>query len=145
MIYIFAVKKWLHMNKTKYVFAQLISFLDDNKFRHLVDTYAGNRYVKNFTCWNQLLTLMFGLLSNRESLRYLIIAVEEHRQKCNHLGLGRHVTRNNLAKANTNRNYHIFEKYAYYLVSEPRRKRATEIFNLAVTSTFLIRLPFRCA
>ncbi|MBP3213252.1 MAG: DUF4372 domain-containing protein, partial [Bacteroidaceae bacterium] len=48
------------MNKPKYVFAQLVAFLDDNKFRHIVDKYDGNRYVKHFTCWNQLLTLMFG-------------------------------------------------------------------------------------
>ena len=40
------------MNKDKYVFAQLIEFLDNNKFRHLVDKYDGNRYVKHFTCWN---------------------------------------------------------------------------------------------
>ncbi|MBO7539105.1 MAG: DUF4372 domain-containing protein, partial [Prevotella sp.] len=48
------------MNKSKYVFAQLIEFLDSDKFRHLVDKYDGNRYVKHFTCWNQLLALMFG-------------------------------------------------------------------------------------
>ena len=46
------------MNKSKYVFAQLIEFLDSDKFRHLVDKYDGNRYVKHFTCWNQLLALM---------------------------------------------------------------------------------------
>lgn len=46
------------MNKDKYVFAQLVEFLDNNKFRHLVDKYDGNRYVKNFTCWNQLMALM---------------------------------------------------------------------------------------
>ena len=34
------------MNKPKYVFAQLVAFLDDNKFRHIVDKYDGNRYVK---------------------------------------------------------------------------------------------------
>ena len=50
------------MNKDKYVFAQLVAFLDNNKFRHLVDKYDGNRYVKNFTCWNQLMALMFGQL-----------------------------------------------------------------------------------
>ena len=61
------------MNKSKYVFAQLIEFLDSDKFRHLVDKYDGNRYVKHFTCWNQLLALMFGQLSNRESLRDLIV------------------------------------------------------------------------
>lgn len=59
------------MNKDKFVFAQLIEFLDNNKFRHLVDKYDGNRYVKHFTCWNQLLAMMFGQLSNRESLRDL--------------------------------------------------------------------------
>ena len=32
----------------------MIEFLDNNKFRHLVDKYDGNRYVKHFTCWNQL-------------------------------------------------------------------------------------------
>ena len=53
------------MNKNKYVFAQLVEFLDKDKFRHLVDKYNGNRYVKSFTCWNQLLALMFGQLSNR--------------------------------------------------------------------------------
>lgn len=59
------------MNKDKFVFAQLIEFLDNNKFRHLVDKYDGNRYVKHFTCWNQLLAMMFGQLNNRESLRDL--------------------------------------------------------------------------
>ena len=38
------------MNKNKYVFAQLVEFLDKDKFRHLVDKYNGNRYVKSFTC-----------------------------------------------------------------------------------------------
>ena len=62
------------MNKDKYVFAQLIEFLNNDKFRRLVDKYDGNRYVKHLTCWNQHLALMFGQLSNRESLRDVIVA-----------------------------------------------------------------------
>ena len=77
------------MNKDKYVFAQLIEFLNNDKFRRLVDKYDGNRYVKHLTCWNQLLALMFGQLCNRESLRDVIVAFEAHRSKCFHLGLGR--------------------------------------------------------
>ena len=77
------------MNKDKYVFAQLIEFLNNNKFRRLVDKYDGNRYVKHLTCWNQLLSLMFGQLSNRESLRDLIVALEAHKSKCFHLNLGK--------------------------------------------------------
>ena len=69
------------MLKDKYVFAQLVKFLDNNKFRHLVDKYEGDKYVKSYTYWNQLLILMFGQLSNRESLRDLIVAMEAHAGK----------------------------------------------------------------
>ena len=118
------------MFQDKYVFAQLTAFLDRNHFNYLVRKYGGDKYVKYFTCWNQLLALMFGQLSNRESLRDLIVALEAHQGKTYHLGLGKHITRSNLAKANQNRDYHIFETYAYYMVEQARNKRKTDIFKL---------------
>ena len=76
------------MNKDKYVFAQMVEFLNNYKFLRIVKKYDGNKYVKHFTCWNQLLTLMFGQLCNRESLRDLIVALNAHQEKCYHLSLG---------------------------------------------------------
>ena len=119
------------MNKDKYVFAQLLEYLDYDKFRHLVDKYDGNRYVKHLTCWNQLLALMFGQLSNRESLRDVIVAIEAHRSKCFHLGLGRKpIAKTTLATANQNRDFRIFEEFAFYMMTQAREKRATDIFKL---------------
>ena len=118
------------MHQDKFVFAQLVSFLNRNHFNYLVRKYEGDKYVKFFSCWNQLLTLMFGQLSNRESLRDLIVAINAHQKKSYHLGFGKHVTKSNLAKANKNRDYHIFEDFAYFLVNEARRKRAVDIFKL---------------
>lgn len=118
------------MHQDKFVFAQLVSFLNRNHFNYLVCKYEGDKYVKFFSCWNQLLTLMFGQLSNRESLHDLIIAINAHQKKSYHLGFGKHVTKSNLAKANQNRDYHIFEDFAYFLVNEARRKRAVDIFKL---------------
>ena len=119
------------MNKDKYVFAQLIEFLDNNKFRHLVDKYDVNRYVKHFTCWNQLLAMMFGQLSNRESLRDLIVAFEAHRAKQYHLGLGRKpIAKTTFASANQNRDYRIFEDFAFYMMEQVIKKRVTDIFKL---------------
>ncbi|AXV49795.1 IS4 family transposase [Prevotella denticola] len=118
------------MYKDKYVFAQLVSFLDRNHFNYLVRKYGGDKYVKFFSCWNQLLTLIFGQLSNRESLRDLIVAINAHQKKSYHLGFGKHVTKSNLAKANQNRDYRIFEDFAYFLVDEARRKCAVDIFKL---------------
>ena len=118
------------MHKDKFVFSQLIVFLDRNKFNYIVRKHDGDKYVKHFTCWNQLLSLMFGQLSNRESLRDLIVALDAHHSKCYHLGMGRNVSRSSLARANQDRDYHIFEEYAYYLVNEARQKRVTDIFKL---------------
>ena len=118
------------MHKDKFVFSQVIVFLDRNKFNYIVRKHDGDKYVKHFTCWNQLLSLMFGQLSNRESLRDLIVSLDAHHSKYYHLGMGRNVSRSSLARANQDRDYHIFEEYAYYLVNEARQKRVTNIFKL---------------
>lgn len=117
------------MHENPYVFSQLASFLDRNHFNYLVRKYGGDRYVKHFTCWNQLLALMFGQLSNRDGLRALIVAFDAHRSKCYHLGVGRHVTRSNLAKANENRDFRIFEDFAYHMIELARKKRTKKIFG----------------
>ena len=53
------------MFQDKYVFSQLTAFLNRTQFNNYVRKYDGNRYVKHFTCWNQMLAMMFGQLSNR--------------------------------------------------------------------------------
>lgn len=118
------------MFQDKYVFAQLVSFLNRSKFNRIVAKYEGDKYVKHFSCWNQLLALMFGQLSNRESLRGLIVVLDAHHSKTYHLGMGKNVSKSSLARANQDRDYHIFEEYAYYLVNQAKEKRTTNIFNL---------------
>lgn len=100
------------MHKDKFAFAQLIRILDRNHFNYLIKEYKYDKYIKSYTYWNQLLTMMFGQLSNRESLRDLIVAMEAHAGKLYHLGIGKSVTRSNLNKANEQRNYRIFEEFA---------------------------------
>jgi hypothetical protein len=117
------------MHKDKFVFAQLVEFLDRNHFNYLVRKYLGDKYIKFFTCWNQLLVMMFGQLAKCESLRDLIVALEAHWRKLYHLGMGKSVTRSNLAKANEQRDYRIFEDFAYHLVAEARSKSTEKIFG----------------
>ncbi len=117
------------MFKEEYVFAQLVKFLDYEKFKYIVKKYNGNKYVKSYTCWNQLLTMMSGQLSNRESLRDLIVSMEAHAGKLYHLGIGKSVTRSNLSKANEQRDFHIFEDFATYTIGEARKRRIDRIFE----------------
>ena len=121
------------MFNDKYVFAQLTGFNVRNHFIYLVKKYQGNHYVKHFTCWNQLLAMMFGQLSNRESLRDLIVALEAHQGKHYHLGLGREpIAKTTLATANQNRDYRIFEDFAFYMMKEACEKRTSKILDIPV-------------
>lgn len=118
------------MNQDKYVFAQLTSFLNRTLFDNHVRKYNGNNYVKHFICWNQLLDMMFGQLSNRENLRNLIVAFETYRGKQYHLGLGHKLIATTLAYANQNRDCQIFEDFAFYMMKEACKKRMTNILNI---------------
>lgn len=118
------------MNQGKYVFSQLTEFLPQRVFDRLVENYSGNKYVRHFTCWNQLLCMIFGQITNRDSLRDLILAINAHSQKSYHLGFGKSITRSNLAKANEKRNSKIFEQFAYHLIEIARKKRSNDDFQI---------------
>lgn len=112
------------MNKGRYVFSQLCDFLPTDHFKWLVKKYEGNKYVKSFTCWNHLLVLLFGQLSNREGLRDLIVTITPFKSAFHHLGFGKNVSRSNLSKANETRDVRIFKEFADKMVSLARDKRS---------------------
>lgn len=108
------------MNTGSYVFAQVISILDPNAFKKCVDKHEGNYKVKAFTCWHQLLCMMFGQLANRESLSDVVLCLQSQRNKWYHLGLGTSLSKSNLAYANEKRNREIFADFAYLLIAQAR-------------------------
>ena len=118
------------MHNGKYVLAQLLDFIDKDVFLRISNKYKWNRYVKDITCWNQLAVMVLGQLSNRESLRDVVLATQAHASQAFHLGFGMYATRSNLSMPNANRDYRIFEEFAYRVVDEARRCRAEDIFKL---------------
>ena len=120
------------MNQGKYIFAQLTDFLPRRVFDRLVDKYEGNKHVRSFTCWNQMLCMVFGQLTARDSMRDLMLSLEAHQPKYYHLGFGSTVSRRNLGTANERRNYKIFEEFAYVLIEEARRSCYRDDFEIEV-------------
>jgi hypothetical protein len=120
------------MNNGKFVFSQLVEFLPKRVFDWIVMKYQGDKYIKSFRCWNQLLIMMYGQLSGCESLRELVCVITAHTPKSYHLGFGKSViTRSNLAKANANRDSMIFEEFAYKMISIAQGKRITKEFEIS--------------
>jgi hypothetical protein len=85
------------MNGGKYVFSQVCAFLPQRAFDIIVGRYKGDYRVRHFSCWNQLLCMMYGQLSNRDSLSGLVLTINTHSAKAYHLGFGKGVSKVNLA------------------------------------------------
>jgi len=119
------------MYSGKYIFAQLIEFLPQKAFQRIVMKYQGDKYIKFFSCWNQLLIMMYGQLSGCDSLRELVCIIAAHAPKSYHLGFGKSlITRSNLSKANANRDCRIFEEFAYKMIFIAQGKRITKEFEI---------------
>lgn len=109
------------MFKGQYIFTQIIHFLSEYEFQQCVQEFRGDKHVRSLSCWRQMLCMIFGQLGKRESLRDLCICLEVHKGKLYHLGLQVEVKRITLRDANEQRDYRIFEKFAYKLIAKARK------------------------
>ena len=87
------------MNAGRTVFAQLLEHLPHKGFHKCVDRYGGERYAKNFSCWEQYLAMAFAQLTYRESLRDIATCLRAVGGKLYHLGFRASVARSTLADA----------------------------------------------
>lgn len=75
--------------------------------------------------------MKFGQLSNRESLRDVVVALEAHHSKCKFLGIGsKPIAKTTLASANQNRDYRSFEDFAFHMLKEACEKRSTNLLDI---------------
>jgi hypothetical protein len=104
------------MNQGRTVFSQLIAFLPDREFRRCVARYDGDAGLRDFSCWNQYLTMAFAQLTCRESLRDIEACLRALGAKLYHMGFQGKVARSTLADANESRDWRIFADFAQVLI-----------------------------
>ena len=108
------------MNAGRTVFSQLIEFLPHQEFQKCVARYAGNRYLKNLSCWDQYLAMAFAQLTYRESLRDIEACLRSVGGKLYHMGFRGKVARSTLADANESRDWRIYADFAQVLIAIAR-------------------------
>ena len=123
------------MNLGRTVFSQLLNFLPTYQFQICVDRYQGNRYVKEFSCWDQFLCLAFAQLTYRESLRDIEACLRAQQPKLYHMGFRGQVSRNTLAHANEHRDWRIYADFAQILIATARDLYRDEPFGVALSET----------
>lgn len=105
------------MNVGRYVFSQVVKYIPRYQFDKCVEKYRGDWHVKDLTCYNQLLHLLFGQLTSCDSLRDICLCLDAHKDILYHLGFGNTVNQSSLSRANDNRNYRIYEEFGICMIN----------------------------
>lgn len=108
------------MHSGKYVFSQILDFVNQYEFNKCVKRYFGNYRVRDLNCWNQFVQLFFGQLTSLNSLHSICLCLKAHKGKLYHLGIKQYVVVSTLSRANENRDWRIFADFGYYLISKVR-------------------------
>ena len=104
------------MHSGKYVFSQIVEFINKYEFEKCVKRYEGDYRVRELNCWNQFLQLFFGQLTSLNSLRDICLCLKAHRRNRYHLGIKQNVNQSTLSRANEKRDWRIFAEFGEYLI-----------------------------
>jgi hypothetical protein len=89
------------------------------RFKKCVDQYEGDKYTKRFSCWQQLIVLLFAQAKSLTSLRDIELSLRSRMKNWYHLGL-KTVAKSTLSDANNNRSADIFRDTFYSLLEKCR-------------------------
>lgn len=105
------------MEKFNTILGQLLQLIPRREFKHLVDEYKSDRYIKHYTTWNLFVTHLFSQIRSKDSLRDIETALNLHQGKWAHLGIQK-ISRSTIADANNRVSCEIFEKLFYTLLEK---------------------------
>jgi hypothetical protein len=110
------------MNQDRYIFSQLVDFVPYYEFDKCVKRYSGNKSIRQLSCRDQFLSLVFGQLTNLNSLRSIVLCLNAHPNQLYHLGFRtKKITLSTLSRANQFRDWRIWKDFTEYLIGIARR------------------------
>lgn len=116
------------MTHSTTVLHQLLTLLPEQQFQTFVGRHNADRYVKRFSCFNQLTTLLYAQITGKECLREIESDLRILDSRWTELGL-KSVARSTLARANAERPAAIFESLFYVLFQQCQKLSTGENFS----------------
>jgi hypothetical protein len=98
------------MIKAASLFSQLLHHFPRTEFAHLVAKHQAERRAKGFTCWTQMVAMLFCHMAHADSLREICGGLACCQGKLRHLGIGKAPNKSTLSYANQHRPAALFEE-----------------------------------
>lgn len=106
-------------------FHDIMKALPHNTFDRVVQAHQADKHSKGFSCWDQLLAMIYAQLSGASSLRVLETGFNSQRTQHYHLGTAP-IRRSTLSDANSRRKTEVFVDTARLLMSQATRNLRRE-------------------
>jgi len=108
------------MVRTASLFSQLLQQVPRNDFAKLADKHRAEYQAKGFTCWTQLVSMLFCQVARADSLRDICNGLACCVGKLTHLGVQRGPSKSNLSYANAHRPAALFEELFWTMMQRFR-------------------------
>ncbi len=98
------------MIKVASLFSKLLHHFPRTEFAQLVAKHQAERRAKGFTCWTQMVAILFCHLAHADTLREICGGLACCQDKLRHLGIGKAPNKSTLSYANQHRPVKLFEE-----------------------------------
>jgi hypothetical protein len=95
------------------LFSQMIALFNRSRFYELVYRHQAERYAKGFSCWDQLVSMLFCHVGQAKSLREISGGLASAQGKLLHLGVKSAPKKSTLSYANAHRPWQLFQDLFY--------------------------------
>jgi hypothetical protein len=109
------------MIKGSSLFSQLLHHFPRTEFAHLVIKHGAERRAKGFTCWTQLVSMLFCHMAHADSLREICGGLACCIGKLRHLGITKAPNKSTLSYANKNRPAMLYEDLFWTMLNRFRQ------------------------
>lgn len=144
------------MNKSTFfsgqpIFTQLLKFIPRDSIIRLAGEHQADRYCKRFNTYEHLVTMLYSIFNNCNSLREVTTGLLASEQRLHHLGMRYHPRRSTLSDANNRRSAEVFEaiyymlyqKYAPFLSDSRKKSQAARLYIFDATTISLFQEVLR--
>jgi hypothetical protein len=134
------------MNKSTFftgqpIFAQLLRLIPKHTVLRIVKQHSADRYCKRFTTYEHLVTMLYSIFNNCNSLREITTGMLASEKRLAHLGIRYYPRRSTISDANARRTEKVFGEiyeslfglYASFLSDSRKKSKASRLYIMDAT------------
>ena len=122
-----------------------------NTVSRIARNSKSDRYSKRFNTYEHLVTILYSIFNNCNSLREVTTGMLASEQRLGHMGIHYHPRRSTISDANTRRNaevfgeiyYSLYKKYVRFLSDSRTKSRASKLYIFDATTISLFQEVLR--